>query len=431
MNKEPATPLRIDNFKSVDFQVLFESTPHPYLILLADLNFTILAVNDCYLEATNTTREEIIGRALFAVFPDNPTDSLATGVSDLRASLERVINKKVQDSMGVQKYDIPQKNSSEFEVRYWSPINTPVFDKNGDIQFIIHRVEDVTEYIHTHTNDWEQERINQVEAEVLRSSQKVKESNRQLKLINKELEKREIELKKMNQKLKEINQFENEFIGNVNHELRTPLTSIRGALGLVIAGVCGELPEKMRNLLEISYKNCERLIFLINDILDLKKIESGNFRLNIDEINVRSFILQAIDLNRAYCDKLKVQILLVEPILNLNIVADSDRLMQVITNLISNAAKFSDEGGQIEIATLELEDRVRISITDHGPGIPDEFRNRVFEKFAQANNTKGKAGSGLGLNISKTIIGQFGGEIGFTSEVNKGSTFYFDLPKSR
>src|SRR5688500_16493816 len=133
----------------VDFRRLFEATPAPYLVLRSDPVFTIVAVNDAYLAATGTQRERIVGHGLFEVFPDNPADPTATGVNDLRASLERAIRDGVQDVMGVQKYDIPRRGDDGFEVRYWSPVNSPVRGPNGRITFVIHRVEDVTEFVLT------------------------------------------------------------------------------------------------------------------------------------------------------------------------------------------------------------------------------------------------------------------------------------------
>ena len=126
------------------FRTLFESAPNPYLVLAPDL--TIVAVNDYYLQVTFTKRADIVGRGIFEVFPDNPQDIAATGVGNLRASLERVLQSKIADAMAVQKYDIPHPDGG-FEVRYWSPLNTPVITSRGEVEYIIHRVEDVTEFI--------------------------------------------------------------------------------------------------------------------------------------------------------------------------------------------------------------------------------------------------------------------------------------------
>ncbi len=166
----------------VDYRLIFEATPAPYLLLAPDPpRFTIVGVNAAYLAATDTRRGSIVGRGLFEVFPDNPDDPSATGVSDLRASLDRVLRDRSPDAMGVQKYDIPlQDGSGDFEVRYWSPINTPVAGSDGQIRQIIHRVEDVTAFMLA------QQSVEQ-EAEVLRSGAALKEANRQLKLMSQQL----------------------------------------------------------------------------------------------------------------------------------------------------------------------------------------------------------------------------------------------------
>ena len=173
------------------FKLLFETAPHPYLVIRPDPAFTIVAVNDRYLSATGTEQTVLVGRGLFEAFPDNPNDTTANGVSDLRASLERVKREGVPDVMGVQKYDIPKGGThGEFEIRYWSPVNTPVFDAGGILAYIIHHVEDVTEFIlsRDHTARDSGERIERVqahtdrkEAEVLLRAREVKEANRQIK----------------------------------------------------------------------------------------------------------------------------------------------------------------------------------------------------------------------------------------------------------
>lgn len=229
---------------------------------------------------------------------------------------------------------------------------------------------------------------------------------------------------------KEAERLKNEFISTVSHELRTPLTSIRGSLGLLLAGVGGTISDKMHNLVEIAHKNCERLIFLINDILDLEKIESGQMRFEMQWCSLNECIMQAIEQNEAYSEKFNVRLVVKEPLSTARVYVDNNRLIQVLTNLISNAVKFSSSGNSVEISTIDYKHTVRVMITDHGAGIPDEFRKSIFNKFAQADSstTKQRGGTGLGLNISQAILKRFGGQINYESEVNKGSTFYFELP---
>jgi PAS domain S-box-containing protein len=230
---------------------------------------------------------------------------------------------------------------------------------------------------------------------------------------------------------KRIAQMKNDFVSVVSHELRTPLTSIRGSLGLIAGGVTGELPEKARLLVEIAAKNCERLVRLINDILDVEKIESGKMGFHFLPVDLAQLVERAVEDNRAYAEGYGVELRIAATAAGARIWGDPDRLLQVMTNLISNAVKFSPRGGAVEIATARGIGDVRISVTDHGRGIPPELRPRIFEKFAQADSssTREKGGTGLGLSISRAIIERHQGRIGLTSEPGVATTFFCDLPE--
>jgi PAS domain S-box-containing protein len=228
---------------------------------------------------------------------------------------------------------------------------------------------------------------------------------------------------------REIDRMKNEFVSTVSHELRTPLTSIRGALGLIEGGASGKISEKTMNLVQIAHKNSQRLLRIINDILDVEKMESGKMEVHLQEMTVEPFLKQALEANQSYGDKFQVHFVL-EPVAAMDIIADPDRLMQVITNLISNAAKFSPKGSEVKVRAHKVGDRARFEVIDHGQGIPEEFRARIFDKFAQADSsdTRRHEGTGLGLTIAKQLVERMGGDIGFTSEVGEGSTFYFHVP---
>lgn len=229
---------------------------------------------------------------------------------------------------------------------------------------------------------------------------------------------------------KKVEKMKSEFVSVVSHELRTPLTSIRGSLGLLSSGSLGSYSEKEKKLLDIASNNCERLLLLINDILDVEKIEAGKMNFQLQAIDVNQLVNEAISINKMYADKFEAKIKFSQTIQNIQVYADSNRLMQVLTNLISNAAKFSSRNGVIQIAISQSGENVRISVTDNGPGIPKEFQSQIFQKFSQADtsDTRMKGGTGLGLNITKAIIEKMNGTLNFVSVPNEETTFYFELP---
>lgn len=230
---------------------------------------------------------------------------------------------------------------------------------------------------------------------------------------------------------KRIDLLKNEFVSTVSHELRTPLTSIRGSLGLLAGGVAGDLPPSAKTMVDIAYKNSERLIRLINDILDIEKIANGKMAFHLKPQDLVALIEQAIEANRPYGAQFGVDFQLIQALPDVKVLTDSDRLMQVLTNLLSNAAKFSPAGDTVFISMLRLPGSVRVTVTDHGPGIPEEFQQRIFQKFVQADasDTRQKGGTGLGLSIARAIVERLGGKIGFTTAPNQGTTFYFDFPE--
>ncbi|MDP3356525.1 MAG: PAS domain S-box protein [Polaromonas sp.] len=231
--------------------------------------------------------------------------------------------------------------------------------------------------------------------------------------------------------MKRMDRMKSEFVSTVSHELRTPLTSIRGSLGLIAGGIAGPLPPAAQGLVDIAKNNCERLIRLINDILDIEKIESGQMRLALQTVPLQPLLLQAIAANEGFAGQHGVTLRLQAPDAAVLASVDTDRLTQVLTNLLSNAVKFSPRSGVVEITLSGRAERVRVEVRDHGPGIPKEFRQRIFQKFSQADSsdTRQKGGTGLGLNISKAIVERMGGSIGFDKAQGGGTIFFFELPR--
>lgn len=229
---------------------------------------------------------------------------------------------------------------------------------------------------------------------------------------------------------KKLDRLKNEFVSTVSHELRTPLTSIRGSLGLIVGGAVGEVSASARELLDIADNNCKRLIGLVNDILDMEKIESGRMEYKFDIVDLSSLVAEMIRANQAYGEEFDVTFVSDGAQPEARVQGDRERLSQVLANLLSNGAKFSPRGEKVEISVTRNDDYWRVAVKDKGNGVPEAFRDHVFEKFSQADgsDTSQIGGTGLGLSISRAIVEKHGGHISFDSEAGKGATFYFDLP---
>ncbi|WP_313476487.1 hybrid sensor histidine kinase/response regulator [Stutzerimonas kunmingensis] len=228
---------------------------------------------------------------------------------------------------------------------------------------------------------------------------------------------------------KRVEQMKNDFVSTVSHELRTPLTSISGALGLIVGGALGAAPPAMQQMLEIAYRNSLRLGHLINDLLDMEKIAAGKMSFELREHSLGDLLEESLASNQALCEQHGVRCTLEHPA-DVLVWVDSLRLQQVLGNFLSNAVKFTPEGGEIRLHSSLRGTKVRISVTDQGPGIPEAFRSRVFEKFAQADasDSRQKSGTGLGLAITKELIERMGGTVGFDCLPGQGTTFWCELP---
>jgi signal transduction histidine kinase len=228
----------------------------------------------------------------------------------------------------------------------------------------------------------------------------------------------------------EAERMKQEFTSTLSHELRTPLTSIIGSLQLINSGVMGEVDKDVAELTVVAERNGQRLLDLINDILDIEKIESGKLSMAPEMFAVEDLVREAMLLNKGFAERFKVRFEARGDVAGGWVFADRKRLLQVMTNLLSNAAKFSPEGATVDIEMSTDGWAIRVAVQDRGPGIPEAFRSRIFGRFAQADSTasRQKGGTGLGLAICKRLVELMQGHIGFDAREGGGTSFWFELP---
>jgi signal transduction histidine kinase len=384
-----------------DFRALFEAAPGLYLVLDPDLR--IVAASDAYLKATMTRRDQIMGRGIFEVFPDNPEDPEATGVSNLSASLDRVRQRRLPDTMAVQKYDIkrPQEEGGGFEERYWSPKNTPVVEEAGELAYIIHRVEDVTDFVHLTERGTEQE------AEIFLRGQ---------------------ELQRLNKELESANQAKNEFLSRMSHELRTPLAAIMGFSELL---ALSDLDERRKEWAGAILKAGQHLLRLVDEALDISRIEAGELSLSLEPVEITRLLEDAVELVQPLADGRGIALHRLQISDGSGYVrADSQRLKQVLINLLSNAVKYNRDGGEVRVSVEAAgSDRTHIAVSDTGPGIDSDSLGKLFTPFERLNAAADVQGTGLGLALSRSLVEAMGGTLEVESAPGEGSTFTVELAR--
>jgi len=413
-----------------DFKQLFEFMPVLYLVLTPDL--VIVAVTDAYLHATMTQRQQILGRHLFEVFPDNPDDPHASGTQNLRASLNRVLRDGIADTMSVQKYDIRrlEAEGGGFEERFWSPINSPLFNAQGQLQYIIHRVEDVTEFVRLKRRGSENDKlttvlrslIEQMEMDVYLRAQEVAGVNRRLHSANAELE-------HMNERMQELDQIKTQFFANVSHELRTPLTLILSPTKSLLA--LTDLDEHKRRQLLVIERNAHLLLKHVNDLLDVAKLDAGKMELHVASTNLG----QLLERVASYFD-----VLAEEKSIHYSVEAEKGVLAQVdpaqieriLLNMLSNAFKFTPTNGRVrcDLHADHEQRHVLIDVADSGIGVQPEQRESIFEAFHQADTGLNRhfAGTGLGLSIAREFAELHGGTLSVSNAPEGGALFRLILP---
>jgi signal transduction histidine kinase len=399
-----------------DFRALFEGAPGLYLVLTPDLR--IVAASDAYLRATMTEREQILGRGLFDVFPDNPDDPAATGEHNLRASLERVLSSRAADTMAVQKYDIrrPESDGGGFEVRFWSPVNCPVLDGGGQIAYVIHRVEDVTEFA----------RLEQAGAaqEKLTDELRMRAEGMEFEILS-----RSMELQEANQRLRELDRTKTEFFNNVSHEFRTPLTLQIGPLEDALRDDEDPLSESQRERVTIARRNCLRLLKLVNTLLDFSRMETGRAEPVFEPVDISALTADVASNFRAAIESAGLRFVVDCPPLTELVHVDRDMWEKVVLNLISNALKFTFNG-EIAVVVRVSEGNALLTVRDTGVGIPADEATGVFERFHRLEGTRGRTheGSGIGLSLVREIAELHRGAVELTSQPRRGSAFTVRIP---
>jgi signal transduction histidine kinase len=472
----------------MDYRLLFESAPNLYLVLTP--SFDIVAVSDAYLKATLTQRDQIIGRGLFDVFPDDPNDPGATGVHNLNASLQRVLATARPDSMAVQKYAIrlPEEHGGGFEERYWSPVNTPVIDHQGHIVNIIHRVEDVTDFIRLQHDLQRQSedtghlklRSEQLAQEILARSAELGEANRQLKTTNQALlhiydevatlvARADDELhipdssrlpraqdpanlvpeelinqisrliqghKRLEEELRQAQKMEavGRLAGGIAHDFNNTLTVILGYCDLLLARMSPTDPlrEKVADVQTAGQRAAEltdqMLTFSRRQVVAPKVINLAGTLSEVERL-----------LRRAIGEHIEFAVSVAPDVGRIR--ADSGQIQQVLMNLVVNARDAMPRGGKLTIGLVNavVDDEstahfdvppghyVALSVTDTGTGMTPDVKARIFEPFFTTKEA-GK-GTGLGLATVYGIVKQCGGFIWLYTEVGVGTSFRLFFPR--
>lgn len=391
---------------SLDYRKIFESAPDNYLVLSPELE--ILDASDHYLAVSRTKREEIVGRQLFDVFPDNPQDALATGERNLAASLERVKETLKPDTMAVQKYDIPPERDSNgqvFEAHWWSPVNTPVLNARNELEYIIHQVVEVTAFVQTSAAQAVTTRESQLRAEILQRSAALGESNEALRVAA---------------------EAKNTFLARMSHELRTPLTAINGFSELLSLA---DMTPEQKVWVNTIRRSGAHLLELIDEVLDISRIESGQFSISIESVPLERLLAEAIEIMRPLADSTEVALERVVSMKNVYVKADGQRLRQVLINLISNAIKYNKPGGRVTIRASATDEMAMVEVADTGFGIAEKDLEKLFQPFERLGATATEVqGTGLGLSLSRNLIELLDGTIEVTSEIGQGTTFTVNLP---
>lgn len=404
---------------SLDYRRLFDKAPTPYLVLGPDL--TIVEVNEAYLAATKARRESLIGKSIFAAFPDNPEDQTADGVSNLRRSLETTLATGEPDAMALQRYDIPVGDDGEFEERHWSPLNVPVVVEDGTITHIIHRVQDVTEFVRSGRGAAEgaRDRLSELEADLFARAREVQDMNRQLRETNHELA-------STTAALREQQQAKDRFIATLSHELRNPLAAIQGVIELLAL----EMPTG-HPALRVLQRQTTALVRMTDDLLDATRALTGRLDLVRRPLDLREIVEESVaDVATDFVVSgrtLRVSL----PSDPVPVDGDRVRLAQLLSNLVNNARKYTESGATVTVSLTSDDGDAALTVTDDGIGFEPGLADTLFEVFTRAvpSGATPVSGLGLGLSIVRSICELHDGTVSAHSDgPGKGAEFRVRLP---
>ncbi|MEV0601751.1 ATP-binding protein [Streptomyces sp. NPDC050315] len=409
----------------LDFRALFDATPAPYLIL--DPELRIVEVNGAYLAATLTERRAILGRPIFEVFPDNPADPAADGVRNLARSLRTVLATGRRDTMAMQRYDIPAGTDGAFVERYWCPVNTPVLDGTGAITHIIHRVEDVTEFVRLHSAGQRQQRVaaeqqqraERMAGELIARSREVQAANQRLTQANEALT-------AAGAALREQQEAKDRFIATLSHELRNPLAALQAAGELLALDSPAGHPA-----LAVLQRQITHMVRMTDDLLDATRALAGRLQLVRERLDLRDVVTTAAEDIRPEYARTRRTLLVTVPAEPVPVEGDRVRLAQLTANLLGNGCKYTRPDGTVALVLETEAGHALLTVRDDGIGFAPATADALFEAFVRAapaaDTTTG--GLGLGLPIVRGVAELHGGTVRADSGgPGSGACFRVRLP---
>ena len=413
--------------ETADFQTLFEKSPA--LCLVLDPRFIIVAASDSYVRATEIPRENMVGKPLFEVFLEMAEGARAFVVPGLRRSLDRVVRERVAEVMAVQKHDI-RSPAGDFEERYWKPVNTPVSGAGGEIKYIIHSLEDVTEFVHLKASHeesgqaarWQRQRVATMENEVLSHSEQLRVANEQLTAANADLAARTAELNDLLHTMQT-------FTYSIAHDLRGPLRALNGFSALVMEECGNKLDDNGKSYLHHINEAAQRMDKLLLDLLTYGRLT--HVEVTAVPLSLEGSVAKVLDELHAQIQD-RNAVVEVQGALP-TVLGNPALLNHVLINLLDNALKFvaPEKTPRILIQARRREGHVRLSITDNGIGIAPAYQGKIFDLFVRLHKPAAYPGTGIGLAVVKKAMERMMGKVGLESIPGEGSRFWLEFRAAR